>query len=423
MPEQRFWRMLEELPGQQAPLAVWRNRLGDWPLFDKILFKYLFVTGQRAASLACPTQCCKACPRRVVEYAPGDVEAICPEQEEPPIKITNSDMLFYGLKQSAIIKAVCDAIGIECKPSEPAGCKSSWRIGDFILPKGTNVPVYISIQESIDDLERVVRNVCLIHSNPIVLMAPTRDQLSAESEQILEIHKSLFWAMDEVLTFTERGNLHTFDPKGFLFWKLLPEELRITPSDPFPQNVFRQCGSRWQMRFEGGEVFPLDRQKGIDYLTALLASPHKPISVLDLYYKGTMDEQTRIAMSAGGLEVADDKYLKECRIQLGKLDRSINEAEQFNDPGQLARLHQDKSQLLKQIKGLICPGGKLRQSNDPIKRPRDAVSKAIRRSITNFRKAEMNRLADHLDKCLVFGKEMMYNPTDDICWEIRPITD
>ncbi len=423
MPEQRFWRMLEELPGQQAPLAVWRNRLGDWPLFDQVLRKYLFVTGQRAASLSCPTQCCNACPRRVVEYAPGDIEAICPEQEEPPIKITNSDMLFYGLKQSAIIKAVCDAIGIECKPSEPAGCKSSWRIGGFILPRGINVPVYISIQESIDNLERVVRNVCLIHSNPILLMAPTRDRLSAESEQILETHKSVFLAMDEVLTFTERGNLHTLVPKGFLFRKLLPEELRITSADPLPRNVFRQCGSRWQMRFEGGEVFPLERQKGVDYLTALLASPHKPISVLDLYYKGTMDEQTRIAMSAGGLEVADDKYLGECRTQLGELDRGIMEAEQFNDPGRRVRLQREKDQLLKQIRGLIGPGGTLRQSDDPIKKPRDAVSKAIRRTIKNIRNAEMSRFADHLEKRLVFGKDMMYNPPNDIYWETRPIVE
>jgi hypothetical protein len=136
-----------------------------------------------------------------------------------------------------------------------------------------------------------------------------------------------------------------------------------------------------------------------------------------------MDEQTRIAMGVGGVEVADDKYLDECRIMLGELDRDIMEAEQFNDPGQRMRLQQEKDQLLKQIRGLIGPGGTMRKTDDPIKKPRDAVSKAIRRTIKNIRSAEMNRLADHLNKRLIFGKDMIYNPPDDICWETRPIVE
>jgi hypothetical protein len=415
--------MLEDLPGQQAPLAVWRSYLIDWPLFDQIQHKYLLVTRQRAASLECPTPCCKACPRRVVAYAAGDIEAICPEQEAPSIKIADKDLLFYGLKQSAIITAVCDAIEVECKPSEAVGCNSSWRIGDLIPPRGSSVPVYISMQEGLDDLDGVVKNLCLFHSDSFMLMAPTRRWLSAQSEQMLDQHKSVFMAMEEQLAFTEKGNLCTSRPNGFIFQKFLPQELRTTPADPLPQNVFRQCGSRWQMRFRGGEVVPLDRQKGADYLTTLLASPHKSISVLELYYGGTMDEQTRIAMGVGGVEVADDKYLDECRIMLGELDRDIMEAEQFNDPGQRMRLQQEKDQLLKQIRGLIGPGGTMRKTDDPIKKPRDAVSKAIRRTIKNIRSAEMNRLADHLNKRLIFGKDMIYNPPDDICWETRPIVE
>lgn len=184
-----------------------RFRLGDWQLFDQILRKYLLVTGHRASSLECPTPCCYACPRRVVEYGDEDIEAACPEQEAPPIKVARKDLLFYKFKPSVFIKAACDAVGIDCKPSEPAGCRSSWRTGEFIAPAGDSIPVYISIPGDRHDLDEVVKTLCLLHPDPFVLMAPTRRLLSAESELTLEQRKSLFLAMEEQLIFDEKGNL------------------------------------------------------------------------------------------------------------------------------------------------------------------------------------------------------------------------
>ena len=421
MPENIFWRMLEELPGQKAPLGVWRNRLGKWPLFDQVQRKYLLITGQRAASLECPTPCKLACPRRVIEYAPDDIEATCPEQESSSIKIADRDLLFYALKHSSITKAVCDAIGIEHKPSDSVGYRSSWRIGDFIPPRDAAVPVYMTIQEGLNEFDEVVNKLCFLHSGPIILMAPTRRWLSAVSEQMLEQRKSVFMAMEEELVFADNGNFKTTTPKGYLFRKLLPTEFHITSTDPLSQNIFRQHGGRWQIRFHGGEAVFIDRQKGAVYLTALLASPHQSISVLDLYNNGTMDEQARIAMKAGGFDVADDRYMKECRRQVGELDREIMEAEQFNDPGRQERLQREKDQLLERMKELIGQGGMLRKLNDPLKRPRDAVTKAIRRTIKNIRVAGMNGLADHTENSIAYGKEIRYKPSEEIYWDTTPI--
>jgi hypothetical protein len=415
--------MLEDLPGQKAPLAVWRNLLGDWPLFDQVLRKYLLVTGQRAASLECPTPCCYECPRRVVYYAPGDIEAICPGQEVSPIKIAEKDLLFYGLKQSAIINAVCDAIGIACKPSEIAGCHSSWRIGDFISPRRASVSVYMSMQERYDELDSVVTNICLLHSDPIVFITPTRRWLSVESEQMLEQRGSVFLAMEEKLVFAEKANLQTSSPKSYLFRKLLPKDLHTTSADPLAQYIFRQCGSRWQIRFQGGEAVFLNRQKGAEYITILLATPHQLISVLDLYDNGTMDEQTRVAMKAGGFHAAEYKLVAKIRNSLKELEQEIVEAEEFNDHERAERLRVEKDQILKQVNAMIGPGGKLRKSDDPLKKPRDAVSKAVRRTIQNVRKANMNRLADHLEKSIVFGNKMMYNPSDEIIWETLAVSE
>lgn len=423
MPEQRFWRMLEELPGQQAPLAVWRNNFGDWQLFDQVLRKYLLVTGHRAASLECPTPCCYACPRRVVEYGDEDIEAVCPEQEAPPIKVAHKDLLFYKLKSSVFIKAACDAVGIDCKPSEPAGCRSSWRAGEFIAPAGDNIPVYISIQGDHKDLDEVVKTLCLLHPDPFVLMVPTRRLLSAESELTLEQRKSLFLAMEEQLVFDKKGNLRALNHGSFIFRKFLPEELRTSPVDPLPKNVFRQYGSRWQMRFQGGEAVPLNKQKGTEYLTHLLSSPGKSVSVLDLVANGAMDEQTRAAMKAGGFDVVDYQHVVQFREQLNEMEKEITEAQEYNDHGRAEKLRLEKEQFLGQLKEMVGPGGKGNRMQDPLKKPRDAVTKAIRRTIESIRKAEMNALADHLEKYIITGNEIIYNPPDEIHWETTAISE
>ena len=407
MTDKRFWRLLEDLPGQQAPLVVWRNRLRDWPLFDQVQRKYLFVTGQRASSLECPTPCCHACPRRVVEYATGEIESICPEQEAPPIKIYDKDLLFYGLKRSAVTKHFCETIGIEQKSLNPAGCNSSWLLGDLILSHGACAPVYMAMQTCSDGMDEVIKSIFLLHSDPFVLIAPTRSRLSAESERMLDHGNSVFIAIEEELIFSENGSLRTLSPKNLLFRKLLPRELRISNIDPLPQNVFRQHGSSWQMRFQGGEAVFLNRQKGAEYITALLAVPYRSISVLDLYANGTMDEQTRVALKAGGFDVVDYRHVVQFREHLSEIETEIAQAQEYNDYERVEQLREEKELFLKQLKGIIGPCGKVHQMNDPLKKPRDAVSKAIRRTIQGIRKAGMNGFADYLGQHIIPGSTVI----------------
>jgi hypothetical protein len=254
-------------------------------------------------------------------------------------------------------------------------------------------------------------------------MTPTRRWLSAVSEQMLEQRKSIFMAMEDELVFADNGNLKTTNPKGYLFRKLLPEDLRTTPTDPLPQNVFRQYGSRWQMRFQGGEAVPLNRQKGTEYLATLLSLPYQSISVLDLCANGVMDEQTRAAMEAGGFEVVDYQFVLQFRERLGEIENEIAETQEYNDIERTAWLRAEKERFLKQPKGMIGPNGKVYRTQDPLKKPRDAVTKAIRRTIQNIRRAGMDNFADHLEKYIITGNEMIYSPLEGICWETSAIRE
>lgn len=211
--------------------------------------------------------------------------------------------------------------------------------------------------------------LCLLHSDPFVLMAPTRRLLSAASELLLEQRKSLFLAMEEQLIFNEKGNLRALNHGSLMFRKFLPEELRTSPIDPLPKNVFGQYGSRWQMRFQGGETVPLNKQKGAEYLTHLLSSPGKSVSVLDLVANGTMDEQTRAAMKAGGFDVVDYQQVVQFREHLSEMEKEIAEAQEYNDHERAEQLRVKKEQLLRQLKEMVGPGGKGNRMQDPLKSP------------------------------------------------------
>ncbi len=73
------------------------------------------------------------------------------------------------------------------------------------------------------------------------------------------------------------------------------------------------------------------------------------------------------------------------------------------------------------MKEMVGPGGKGNRMQDPLKKPRDAVTITIRRTIESIRKAEMNSLADHLEKYIITGNEIVYNPPDEIYWETTAI--
>lgn len=79
--------------------------------------------------------------------------------------------------------------------------------------------------------------------------------------------------------------------------------------------------------------------------------------------------------------------------------------------------------MVPQLKEIVGPGGKGNRMQDPIKKPRDAVTIAIRRTIESIREAGMNALAVHLEKYIITGNEIIYNPPDEIYWETTAIRE
>ena len=207
MSEHAIWKYLEDLPGQAAPLVEWNQHLDGWPGFQNFHRRYLQLTKNPATAVECRTDCGLACPRKVVTHAPNDIVAVCPEQEEKPYPLKRQEILIYSVNRASLHKDICSALGIEHRENKVEACRLTWRLGDFVPTAGLVFPVFLTQQEDPDELLEVVKNICLLHGDPFVLLAPTRRRLSPSAEQILAQRNAVFLALDEEMPFDEQGCL------------------------------------------------------------------------------------------------------------------------------------------------------------------------------------------------------------------------
>ena len=124
-----------------------------------------------------------------------------------------------------------------------------------------------------------------------------------------------------------------------------------------------------------------------------------------------------------GMEVGDRRALADYRTTLKDLDSELNDARNAHDEHWVEDLLEQKERVLSEISNMQGPGGKLRYANDPLRKPRDNVRKAIQRSVDNLVKANMQELATHLQPlATVQGGEIAYQPAHPITWETQPIS-
>lgn len=212
-----LWQYMEDMPGQSAPLVEWHQHLDGWPGFHNFQSRYLKLTRNHATAVDCATQCGLGCPRKVVTHTPNDIVAVCPEREEKPYPLKRQDTLIYSVNRPALHKDICSALGIDHRESKVDGCRHTWRVGDFVPTAGLVFPVFLTQQEGQDELLEIVKNLCLLHADPFVLLSPTRRRLSPPAEQMLAQRKAIFLALENEMPFNEHGGLQVHRTPDDLF--------------------------------------------------------------------------------------------------------------------------------------------------------------------------------------------------------------
>ena len=417
----KLWHYLERLPGKSGARFDWDLALTEWPGYAVFAQNFLQLTRGTATAVDCPTPCESGCPRRIVRHAPEDIVAVCDERLEPKLAVPAPQLAIYRLHSAAIGKSFAQALAIELRLSRMDGIPHAQLLGDFVAPDQQRYPVLMTLQDDPAAMDGVVRALCLIHASRFALLAPTRQYLTPTAEQLLNTRGSLFLALNEIMTLADNGQFRLKRP-GSPFRALAPGHY-AEPSDPLPANIFRQRGDQWEIRYQGGAVITLKRQKGLEYLTMLLSSPGKAIPILDIYHLGKLEDEQRAIDLGAGMDAGDRRALSDYKSTLDDLDSELSDARNAHDEYWVEDLLKQKKRLISEISNMQGPGGKLRYINDPLRKPRDNVRSAIKRTIGNLVMANMNELVAHLQPLgVVQGGEIAYQPANPITWETQPIS-
>jgi hypothetical protein len=199
--------------------------------------------------------------------------------------------------------------------------------------------------------------------------------------------------------------------------------------------VFRRAGEFYTLTFDGKTV-NMGERDGLAYIHELLAHPATPFTASDLHERlgsrtsgvgsglmlAAIDHDARAAglrpaTPATSDAVLDEQAKAEYRERLRELDDGIREAESNNDLERLHRAREEREFLRRQLSQAVGIGGRDRQTADRLKRPRQAVQKAISSVIRDLAK-EHPPLAHHLKNNVKTGTTCVYEPEHLVRWDL-----
>lgn len=177
-------------------------------------------------------------------------------------------------------------------------------------------------------------------------------------------------------------------------------------------NIFRREQDVWVIAFQRKAV-RLRHIVGFEYLAALLRQPGAELEALSL--AGRAESETQAVVASAGLEVADEKTLREVRTAL-----DIRKSELASIPAKdwpaRGRLQDEIAKLEGYLSQAEARNGRARKIAGSAQRARTAVTNAIVRAIQNIEK-EHKDLGAHLDASIRTGTTLLYLPPEPIDWQ------
>lgn len=212
-----------------------------------------------------------------------------------------------------------------------------------------------------------------------------------------------------------------------------------------PDSYFWRRGNLWEIRFQGGLSFPIQKhEKGCAYLHFLLKFHGDSHSACEVIAATTIDAcdialDERVSneeLATGGFAVTyglpmsdagdaiDSIGITKCRDDLNNLRDKLADAKEFDHAQEQAALEEQIGELLSFMGRDLTPAGKSRKLKDRRKNQRDALRNSIDRTIEEIRKHD-SALADHLaDRTqLRLGVENSYSPNTSVDWVLRAATE
>ena len=212
-------------------------------------------------------------------------------------------------------------------------------------------------------------------------------------------------ALETVVTLNQDGTM-TAD---------ISEQLKVAfPEPSAPPFEFRKKGQGWILRFEGKETFLKDGV-GPHYLSLLLKKPFKQVFAVALHAMvagQTPDKEARVGMAES---IVDEQTQKEIEDRLRELAVDIAEAQKSGDHLVEQESQEEYNELLAFYQKNIGLAGQVRKEHDASAKIRQAVLKAIQRTIILI-EDELPECATHLEDSIVTGSKFNYIPVKVVPW-------
>lgn len=207
----------------------------------------------------------------------------------------------------------------------------------------------------------------------------------------------------------------------------LPPQQPASVSADREQNVFRRDGEYWALAFEGKTVLLRD-QKGLHYLSRLLAHPFRDFHVLDLVAggagtaAGAGDElepglTVSLGMDAGVL--LDAKAKAAYRRRLLEIEEDCDDALASGDYERAVQAEGERDFLIRELARAVGLGGRDRRAASTSERARASVTRAVRHAMARVDEHHAE-LGAHLSRTVRTGVTCAYvpDPRVPIAWRV-----
>jgi hypothetical protein len=198
-----LWSSLEILSTQAALLLEWQQALEDEFTGARA---FLRPTQQQSESYPCvhPVSC--GCRHRVVFETPDEISAICDCEEAgcDPILLRAEDLIVYALNGEMVATAVREALQFDESERGDVGESRSCLIGTWGVRR-SRVFFYVPLSEN--GLLNEIDRLCLVSSEPFILLTPTSRFCTPMVQRALRRHGSAQMGLAGVVALTEPGQL------------------------------------------------------------------------------------------------------------------------------------------------------------------------------------------------------------------------
>ena len=199
-----LWEVLERLAGSADHGAVWRSLLKEhYPVVRKAFLRYSSDPAAQLVAL-------KSKPTTIFLW-PLDVELVPLQYKDDP--------LFLELDEERLGSAIARAFDLPWKGKQMRSIPNTWQIAEL-----SSLPIILTVQQETEAFRGVVAELAAKRRTPFVLLAPTRQHMDADTEELLVPCRAGFFDLETQLTLLESGRLTARKSGGELFSPLLPEQ-------------------------------------------------------------------------------------------------------------------------------------------------------------------------------------------------------